>query len=99
MIRHIVVWKLKAEEAEAKAASVAVIAGALEPLAAIIPGIDSLRVSANSAFFEANWDVVLVGDYESLAALEAYQVHPEHVLAAAVVREHVAQRASVDFEV
>jgi hypothetical protein len=88
MIRHIVVWKLKAEDDAGKAAAVNVI-----------DGTRSLRVSANSAYFDANWDVVLEAEYDSLEALDAYQVHPEHQAAAAIVRSHVAQRASVDFAV
>ena len=99
MIRHIVVWKLKAEDDAGKAAAVAAIADALEPLANIIDGTRSLHVSANSAYFDANWDVVLEAEYDSLEALDAYQVHPEHQAAAALVRSHVAQRASVDFAV
>ena len=99
MIRHIVTWKLRATDAPAKATAVAAIAAALEPLASRMPGIASLTVSANSAYFDQNWDVVLVGDYESLHALDAYQVHPEHVAAAAVVREHVTERASIDIDV
>ncbi len=99
MIRHIVVWKLKAEDDAGKAAAVAAIADALEPLANIIDGTRSVRVRANTAYLEANWDVVLEGEYDSLEALDAYQVHPEHQAAAAIVRSHVAQRASVDFEV
>lgn len=99
MIRHIVTWKLKAEDEAGKAASYAAIKGVLEPLANVLDGIDSLVVSANSAYFEANWDVVLVGDYRDLAALDAYQVHPEHLAAVTIVREHVAARASIDFEI
>lgn len=99
MIRHIVAWKLTAEDAEGKAASIAEIAGLLEPLVGEIDGLTALKVHANSAYFDVNFDVVLIADYPTLADLEAYQVHPAHVKAAAVVREHVSQRASVDFEI
>ena len=99
MIRHIVMWKLKADNAEGKAAAIAEIASVLEPLANVIDGISSLRVHANSEYADVNWDAVLVGDYDSVAALDAYQVHPEHRAAAAIVRGHAAQRAAVDFEV
>ena len=99
MIRHIVLWKLKADDAAGKAEAVAAIAGALEPLVGVIDGLESLTISANVAFLDTNWDVALVADYPTVADLEAYQVHPEHVKAAAVVREHTAQRATVDFEV
>lgn len=98
MIRHIVTWKLRAQDASAKADSVAAIAAALEPLLHVVPGVLSLEVRANSAYFDRNWDVVLVGDYESLDALDAYQVHPDHLAAVAIVRDHVADRASIDFQ-
>lgn len=99
MIRHIVTWRLKAEDAEAKAEAVATLAAVLEPLADVVPGILRLDVRANMAYFEKNWDVVLVGDYESMAALDAYQQHPDHVAAGAVVLRLVSDRASIDVEV
>ena len=98
MITHIVSWKLKAVDDAGRAESVAAIAAALEPLAQSIPGIRSLVVRPNVVRNEVNWDVVLVGDYDSVAALDAYQVHPEHVAAAAIVRQHTTERATVDFE-
>lgn len=98
MIRHIVTWKLKAEDAAGKAESAAVIKAELEALVPLIDELLTLEVRANEAYFETNWDVVLVADYDSLAGLDAYQVHPEHQRVAAIVREHVSARASVDFE-
>lgn len=99
MIRHIVTWKLKAEDAEGKAASAAVIKSELEALVPVIDEVLALEVHANSAYFDVNYDVVLIADYDSVAGLDAYQVHPAHQKAAAIVREHVSARASVDFEV
>lgn len=98
MIKHIVTWKLKAEDVSTKAASVAAIREALEPLAGIIEGIRTLTVHANAAFPDANWDVVLLSEFDTLEALEAYQTHPAHMVAVGVVREHVSQRASIDIE-
>lgn len=99
MIRHIVTWKLKAQDAAAKAAAVAAIAEVLEPLVNVVPGIHTLDVRPNVAYFDRNWDVLVIGDYESLETLDAYQVHPDHEAAVAVVREHVTERSSIDFEV
>jgi hypothetical protein len=99
MIRHLVLWRLQATEEVEKAAAVASIAAALEPLIDVIPGIHSLTVSANVVASDANWDAALVGDYESLEALAAYQVHPAHVEAAAVVRTFTRDRAVADFAV
>ncbi len=98
MIKHVVTWKLKAEDAEGKAASAAAIKDVLEALVPLIDELISLEVHQNVAYLDVNWDVVLIADYASVADLEAYQVHPEHQRAAVVVREHVAQRATVDYE-
>ncbi|MGV8883578.1 MAG: Dabb family protein [Rhodoglobus sp.] len=99
MIRHIVQWKLRAEDAEAKAAAVTEIAAALEGLVPVIDELISLEVHPNVAYADVNWDVVLVADYASVEDLAAYQVHPAHVAAAAIVRSHVTERASIDFEI
>jgi hypothetical protein len=99
MIRHIVQWKLRAEDAEDKAAAVAEIATALEGLVPVIDELISLEVHPNVAYEDVNWDVVLVADYASVDDLTAYQVHPAHVAAAAIVRSHVTERASIDFEI
>ena len=99
MIRHIVQWKLRAEDAEARAAAVAEIATALEGLVPVIDELISLEVHPNVAYEDVNWDVVLVADYASVDDLAAYQVHPAHVAAAAIVRSHVTERASIDFEI
>jgi hypothetical protein len=99
MIRHVVSWKLNGSDAAARAAQAATITAELTALPAVIPEILSLQVGTNTAYPDSNWDVVLIADYESIAALEAYQVHPDHKAAAGVIRQLVAERSSVDFEV
>jgi hypothetical protein len=99
MIRHIVSWKLISEDAEGKESGFDTIRTALEALPELIPEIRALQVGRNIAYLDSNWDVVLVADYDSLDALEAYQVHPDHQAAAAIIRPLVAQRSNVDFEI
>jgi hypothetical protein len=99
MIRHIVSWKLAAEDEAGKATAAAEIATALTGLVGVIPEIATLSVSRNIAYADKNHDVVLIADFETLDGLDAYQVHPEHIKAAAVVGARVVARASVDFEV
>jgi Stress responsive A/B Barrel Domain len=98
LIKHIVTWKLKAEDAEGKAESFAAIVGALGALPPLVPAIHSLHLGADLAETEGNWDVVLITEHESPAELAAYQVHQEHLKATAVVRELVSGRSAVDFE-
>jgi hypothetical protein len=98
MIRHVVMWRVVGDSAPEKQAAVEAIAGALEPLAHVIPGIASLKVSANVPADPQNYDAVLVGDYDTLEALEGYLVHPAHVAAVVVVRANSTARAAIDFE-
>jgi hypothetical protein len=98
MITHIVAWKLTAEDPEARAAAVAAIAGALEPLVGVIDELLDLRVSANAVAIDGNADAGLIAHFETEADLRAYLVHPEHVKAVHVVRENTTGRSAIDFE-
>ncbi|MCU1513313.1 MAG: stress responsive alpha-beta barrel protein [Microbacteriaceae bacterium] len=98
MIRHVVSWKLAAEDVPTKLENSALIAQTLQALVSKIPQIRSLTVGSNVAFPEDNWDLVLIADYDDLAGLEAYQVHPDHVAATLVIKPLVALRSNVDFE-
>jgi len=99
MIRHIVIWTLKATEAQEKAAAIDRICTVLGSLPPLVPQIKHLRVAHNVAHHDVNQDVVLVVDFDSVADLDAYQEHPEHVKIVPVVRELTSARAAVDFEV
>jgi hypothetical protein len=55
-------------------------------------------VGTNVAYHDKNWDLALVGDYATLADLEAYRVHPAHQRVVELVKTRVSQRASLDFE-
>ncbi|MGO3191529.1 MAG: Dabb family protein [Microbacterium sp.] len=58
-----------------------------------------MSAGANVLYPEANWDVTLIADVESVEALEQYQVHPAHEEVAGYIRTVVASRVAVDFEV
>lgn len=98
MIRHIVTWKLKDRDDAAKANAIAEITAALEPLVGVIPGLVALKIHGNIVQNDVNWDLGLISDFDSVEALDGYQVHPAHVEAAAVPRSHAAERATFDFE-
>ncbi|MGV8885567.1 MAG: Dabb family protein [Microbacteriaceae bacterium] len=99
MIRHVVSWKLAEENPEAREVAALEIKSRLGDLQREIPQILALEVGINVAYPESNWDVVLIADYESLDALQEYQVHPAHTVFVDFVVPQVAKRASVDFEV
>jgi hypothetical protein len=97
-IRHVVSWQLSTVDPDEKAANAAEIATGLTSLVGVIDGIQSLDVGTDVVGGD-NWDVVLVADFDDLAALDGYQVHPEHQRVAGFIRSVVARRSCVDFEV
>lgn len=98
-IRHVVSWKLASADAAERSSQASEIARRLNALEGVVPEILSISVGVNAAYPDANWDAVLIADFVSLEALEAYQVHPAHEEAAAYIRSVVDSRAAVDFEV
>ncbi|CAH0117667.1 MULTISPECIES: Dabb family protein [unclassified Paenibacillus] len=94
MITHIVFFKLKDRSPE----SVRKTADVLNAMRGQIPELLELEVGIDVLHSERSYDIALITKFESLAALEAYQVHPEHVK----VIEHMAtvreSSVSVDFE-
>ena len=99
MLRHIVMWKLAAEDAAAKERDIATIRAALVGLLPLIPEIESLTVSANSTSVPKNWELVLVADYADEAALQRYIDHPEHQRVVKIIVPLVDSRSAIDFEV
>lgn len=99
MIRHVVTWKLAASDPTERATQAAEVARRLNDLNGVVPQLLSISAGANVAYPEANWDVTLVADFASIAALEEYQVHPAHAEVVSFVRTVVASRVAVDFEV
>ena len=78
MIKHIVMWNLRGDSAEAKAEAVALLKRSFESLRGRIPGLLHLEIGVDSSRVDYACDVVLYSEFESQAALEGYAVHPEH---------------------
>lgn len=99
MIRHIVTWTLKSDDQEEKAAQTADIAARLSPLVDLVEGFDWLEIHSDMGGIDGNSDVLLVSQFASRDALNAYLDHPEHLAAVEVIREYFAGRAAIDYEV
>ncbi|MEU4016875.1 Dabb family protein [Microbacterium sp. NPDC028030] len=98
-IRHVVTWKLAAEDSAERAQQAAEVARRLNALDGVVPQLLAISAGANAAYPETNWDVTLVADFASVEAIEEYQVHPAHEEVAVYIRSVVASRVAVDFEV
>ena len=97
MIKHIVCFELLAEDADERAANIAVMKSELESLTASIPVLKSLEVGGDLGLVAGHWHAVLVAVVETNSDLEEYQAHPDHVRVSAHVGTFVKSRAIVDF--
>ena len=94
MLTHIVIWKYRADVEQAvRDEHVA----RLRRLASIVPEVLSLSVGFDVIKLPRSFDTGLVATFRDRAGLDAYTVHPEHILVADVGRNISAQVASVDF--
>ncbi len=100
MIKHIVMWRLK-EQAEGadKAANARKMKTLLDACIDIVPGMRVFEVAIAEPGLECTYDVVLYSEFESRAALDAYQNHPQHVALKPFVGAVRAERQCMDYEV
>jgi hypothetical protein len=95
MLKHVITWRLKAEDEPTKLEQGAQIASLLEGLVPLIPSLNSLTVGSNVV--AGNWDLCLIAEFADEAGLDAYQVHPEHQKVVGVIKGYFAERGCVDF--
>lgn len=97
MIKHIVTFKLKGTPEERKEAAVR-FRDALIALPSRIDCLKSMEVGLNCNPAE-DWDIVLTALVDNLADLNEYANHPDHLAAAAIIKDLKDSRACVDYEV
>lgn len=100
MIKHVVMWTFKDEaEGASKEQNVEKFAHMLRNLVGVVPGIELLEVGAKQPVSPAdNFDLVLITEFKTWAALQAYAIHPEHQKVVAFAKQVVSGRAAVDYE-
>ena len=101
MIKHIVLWKLKATaEGRSKQENALELKRRLENLNGNIPGLIFLEVGINlpdnNSGDEA--DVVLYSEFDDIASLKAYHAHPEHQKIIPFARAIREERRVVDYQ-
>lgn len=95
MIKHIVMWRLREEDKQAKAG---MVKERLEALAGKIPGVLKIEVGIDYSATPDSSDIVLYSEFESREALDAYQNHPEHKAVVPFIAEIRSERRVVDYE-
>jgi heme-degrading monooxygenase HmoA len=99
MIRHIVMWDVRGDTPEIKAANVERLRRSFESLRGRVPGLLHLEIGADASGVDYACDVVLVSEFESQAALDAYASHPEHLRVKSEVGDMRTARHQVDYPI
>ena len=94
MLTHIVVWKYRADIEQALREEHVT---RLRSLPSLIGGVESFSVGFDTLHLPRSYHTGLVAVFRDREALDAYTVHPEHVLVANFGRSISEHVASVDF--
>lgn len=98
MIKHIVLFRLK--ESLKPAEKMAVMEKFRREILALPQKMDiikALEVGFNTNPDE-HWDICLNSSFDNMEDVRFYSKFPDHVAAATALKQHVAERACVDYE-
>ena len=99
MVKHIVLWRLKPEaHGQSAAENARAIKEKLEALRGRVPGMLKIEVGVDVSRTDASCDLALYSEFETRAALDAYQAHPEHKAVMPFILEARSERRLVDYE-
>ncbi|MEX3856376.1 Dabb family protein [Paraburkholderia sp. BR10923] len=79
MIRHIVMWRVRGDTPAERETASNLVKRKFEGLRGRIPGMRHLEVGLDYSRVDYACDAVLVTEFDSQEALEAYASHPEHL--------------------
>ena len=99
MIRHVVMWNVRGATPEEKRRNLERLRASFHSLRGRVPGLLHLEVGIDHSRIDYACDCVLVSDFESQAALDAYASHPEHLRVKQEVGDLRTHRYQVDYEV
>ena len=94
MLTHIVIWKYRTGVEEALRREHVL---RLRRLSTVVEGIESFDVGFDVLRLPRSYDTGLVAVFSDRTALDAYTIHPEHILVAEFGRTISENVVSVDF--
>lgn len=99
MIRHIVMWKFRRDLEETPLQIAQEMKSRLEALNGKIDGLVRAEVGVNAKETASSFDAVLTADFDSWELMDAYKVHPLHVVISDYCKERRLERVDVDYEI
>ncbi len=99
-IKHTVSFNLKDKSTPIKDNPISIqIKKDLEALKRKIDGLQHIEVGFNINPSERSADIILLSKFESLASLEEYRIHPDHVKIVQIIKEHCHELRVVDYDI
>ena len=99
MIKHIVMWSVRGDDAATRQHNLALLQSEFESLRGCIPGLLHLEIGVDFSRIDYACDVVLYSEFASREALAAYAEHPEHLRVKRVLGNLRTARHQVDYEI
>jgi len=99
MLVHIVMWRLHAQapNGTSRDENARELQRRFAALVGVIPGLRRCELGIDISRSAESGDIVLYSEFDSAAALDAYQTHPLHVEIGAVLKEARSERRVVDY--
>ena len=99
MIKHIVMFKLKEAEGRSEYENAVEAQKRFDNVIANVKELKKGKVVINSKDApESNYTIALICDFETIADLNAYQVHPAHLEFGKFIGTVKTDRACIDYE-
>lgn len=99
MLKHIVMWNVRGDDAATRARHIALLKREFESLRGRVPGLLHLEVGVDESRIDYACDVVLYTEFDSREALAAYAEHPEHLRVKRALGDLRIARHQVDYDV
>lgn len=100
MIRHIVMFKLKDFNLESeKMAAAALVKKRLDELPSMINEIRHYEAGIDIRKLNWSYDIILTMDFDTLADLEAYIIHPDHKKFIEFNKDFSVDKVCIDYEI
>ena len=99
MIKHIVMWSVRGDDAATRQRNLALLQAEFESLRGRVPGLLHLEIGVDFSRIDYACDVVLYSEFTTREALAAYALHPEHLRVKRALGDMRIARHQVDYEV
>lgn len=98
-VKHIVMWRLRGDTPEERAAARLKVKTAFEGLKGLIEGLNHIEVGVDESDVDYACDVVLVTEFANSADLKSYATHPEHLRVRQELGDLRIARHQVDYTI